>query len=300
MLSLDNAFTREDVRGFHRPHPPLPGAQGRGGDRAQCRAQDRRPLRQPALRERRIHHRRDARRRHGRRGHHREPEARRRHPAQAEGRAPAEADRDPRRGLFPARRVLRAEQGAREGRRAGLRQSAQRRGRLGAAARPQHHQVAAAEILRLCDGRGAGLAQRAEAAFRGARPAEEMGLRGQPQDPRRQDARRRARLLRRAGQGARRPQLRHRRRGLQGQRPRAAEPPGLRRPRAALGDRAQVPGRAGGHHAQRHRDPGRPHRRADAGRQAGADHRRRRRGVERARCTTRTRSRARTCASATR
>ena len=52
--------------------------------------------------------------------------------------------------------------------------------------------------------------------------------------------------------------------------------------------------------AARHRDPGRPHRRADAGGRAGAGERRRRRGAAAPPCTTRTRSRARTCASATR
>ena len=60
--------------------------------------------------------------------------------------------------------------------------------------------------------------------------------------------------------------LRHRRRGLQGRPPRLAGAARLRRPRAALGDRAQVRGRAGHHRAARHRDPGRAHRRADAGR----------------------------------
>ena len=50
---------------------------------------------------------------------------------------------------------------------------------------------------------------------------------------------------------------------------------------AALGDRAQVRGRARRHHRPRHRDSGRPHRRADAGRQARAGHGRRRGGAER-------------------
>ena len=39
--------------------------------------------------------------------------------------------------------------------------------------------------------------------------------------------------------------LRHRRGGLQGRRPGAADAAGLRRPRAALGDRLEVPGRTG-------------------------------------------------------
>ena len=58
--------------------------------------------------------------------------------------------------------------------------------------------------------------------------------------------------------------------------------PRLRRPRAALGDRPQVPRRAGARRVlDDDHDPGRPHRRADAGRRAGADHRRRRRGPPR-------------------
>ena len=62
--------------------------------------------------------------------------------------------------------------------------------------------------------------------------------------------------------------LRHRRRGLQGRRPGAAGPARLRGPRAALGDRVEVSGRAGDHRAGGHPDPGRAHRRADAGGQS--------------------------------
>ena len=64
------------------------------------------------------------------------------------------------------------------------------------------------------------------------------------------------------------PRLRHRRRRLQGRPPRPAAAPGLRLALAALGDRAQIPRREGDDDAQRHRDPGRAHRRADAGREA--------------------------------
>ena len=53
---------------------------------------------------------------------------------------------------------------------------------------------------------------------------------------------------------------------------------GLRQPRAALGDRPQVPGRAGAHPPERHRDPGRAHRRADTGRRSRAGQCRRRHG----------------------
>ena len=58
-------------------------------------------------------------------------------------------------------------------------------------------------------------------------------------------------------------------------------PARLRRPRAALGDRLEVPGRTGDDRAAGHPHPGRPHRRADAGGAAGAGECRRRAGAER-------------------
>ncbi len=63
------------------------------------RAQDRRPFGLAALRERRVRAGRDARRRRGGRGHHRQPQDHRRYPAQAEGLGLAAEHRDPRRGL---------------------------------------------------------------------------------------------------------------------------------------------------------------------------------------------------------
>ena len=72
---------------------------------------------------------------------------------------------------------------------------------------------------------------------------------------------------------ARQARLRHRRRGLQGRPARLAGAARLRLAQPALGDRAQVPGRAGDDGGARHRDPGRPHRRAHAGRQARAGRR---------------------------
>ena len=56
---------------------------------------------------------------------------------------------------------------------------------------------------------------------------------------------------------------------------------GYRVAQSALGGRAQIPGRAGDDSRQGYRDPDWPHWRADAGRQARAGHRRRRRGPER-------------------
>ena len=72
MLSLDNAFSDEEVRGVRRAGAALPGAcRGRaGGD--DRRAQDRRAVLLAALRARRAGAGGDARRRRGRRGRHRQ------------------------------------------------------------------------------------------------------------------------------------------------------------------------------------------------------------------------------------
>ena len=93
--------------------------------------------------------------------------------------------------------------------------------------------------------------------------------------------------------------LRDRRRGREGRRPRAARRARLHEHGAALGDRVQVPARGEDDAAPRHHGEHRPHR-------AGP---RRSRSSSRCssaappsgspRCTTRTRSRARTCAPAT-
>ena len=69
---------------------------------------------------------------------------------------------------------------------------------------------------------------------------------------------------------------------------------------AALGDRLQVPARGAHHQAARHPRVDRPHRPGHALRRARAGVRRRRQRSARPRCTTRTRSRPRTCAPATR
>ena len=92
---------------------------------------------------------------------------------------------------------------------------------------------------------------------------------------------RHARPLPRDRGSAREPRLRHRRRGLQGRRSRAPAAARLRVAQPALGGGAQVRGRAGDDRARGDRDPGRPHRGADPGRQAQACHRRRRRRLQR-------------------
>ena len=76
MLSLDNAFSDEDVTRFRRPHPPLPAPSRGRAVGFYGRAEDRRPLDVIALRRRRLVQRRDARRRHrGRRRHRQCPHA---------------------------------------------------------------------------------------------------------------------------------------------------------------------------------------------------------------------------------
>ena len=93
-----------------------------------------------------------------------------------------------------ATRTSRAQRRAGGGRRQGVRQSAQRRGRLAAPARSRDHRVAAAALLRLCLGRG----------LRACRPTrsrasiaafEQLGLAGQSADARLRERGRAARLL---------------------------------------------------------------------------------------------------------
>ena len=136
--------------------PPARGCRAgrRGRDRGDGRAEDRRAVGGVALRARPAGARRDARRRRHRRGcdrQHPHP-ARRAEDACRQGLAGG--DRDPRRSLYGARRVLRRQRRARSRRRAGLRQSAQCRRRLAAPARSGDHRAPAAQILRLCLGRG--------------------------------------------------------------------------------------------------------------------------------------------------
>ncbi len=174
--------------------------------------------------------------------------------------------------------ALNARRGSR--RPAHLRQSAQRRRRIAAPDRPEHHRPAATALLRLRLGR----AQRAlrRDPVGGARGAASAG--GSRSRRRRRASRART-VCSRPMRGWRRlrpqPVVRHRRSGLQGRPSRLAGQARLRLPLAALGDRAQVPGRAGAHHPGGHRHPGRPHRGGDAGRAADAGHRRRRGGRER-------------------
>ncbi len=93
----------------------------------------------------------------------------------------------------------------------------------------------------------------------------EWGFVDQPRDrdlPRRRRSHRLPRRPALEARGAARGDRRHR---LQGRPPRPAGRARHPRARTALGDRLQVPARAGGDHTPRHRVPGRPNRRAHPG-----------------------------------
>ena len=144
---------------------------------------------------------------------------------------------------------------------------------------PVHHRLAPARLLRLCLGRderdAGGYADRHDRLVRALR------LQDQSADQALSLGRAADRVPSQDRGAARRARLRHRRRRLQGRPHRLAGAARLRLAHAALGDRAQIPGRARHDRAARHRDPGRPHRLVHAGRQARAGRRRRRHRAER-------------------
>ena len=143
-------------------------------------------------------------------------------PGHARRQGLARDHRDSRRSLYGARRVFCRQRRARSRRRAAFRQSAQCRRRLAAPARSGDHRAPAVEILRLCLGRS----ERALRPHpcRGAGAVPRLGVFGQPAFAAVPRRRRGARLLSRDRRAPRRAALRHRRRRLQGQRPRPAEP----------------------------------------------------------------------------
>ena len=90
----------EEVSRVHRARPTLSQSESRGGDRRYGRAEDRWPVLQPALRERRAGARRNARRWRGGRGCHRQyPHVRRTCPEKLKGKRHPAAHRGARRGL---------------------------------------------------------------------------------------------------------------------------------------------------------------------------------------------------------
>ena len=152
------------------------------------------------------------------------------------------------------------------GRQAALRQSAQCRGGLACASSiPRSPRAGRCTSSPMPGARRARC--RPTTQFDIVRAFARLGIRDQSADAalrQREDA---ACALSRHRGRARQSRLRHRRRRLQGRPPRSAAAPRLRLALAALGARAQVPGaRRRSTILDGDRDPGRPHRRADAGR----------------------------------
>ena len=172
--------------------------------------------------------------------------------------------RGPRRGVHAQGRVQADQRGARGGRAAALCQSAQQRRGLAPPDRPDGHGRSQAVGLVLPAGRGRRHGRHPD---RRPRPARRPRLPGQPRPRVRPRHRGRHRLHRALARGAPPPAVRDRRRRRQGRPVRPAGPARHRQPGAALGDRLQVPARAGrgvprGHRAVRRADgdadPGRP------------------------------------------
>ena len=237
----------EDVRDFVGARAPLPRARPPDdADRAGRRAQDRRALGQPALRGRRA--RASApRAATARRARTSPPTSRTitRRPARLKGKAPTLLEV---RGevYMAAPGLPDAERAARGRGRADLRQPAQRRRRARCASSIRAITAsAAAALLRLCLGRGR--AAPVEDAHRASwSGCEAWGFARQSADAAAaHDRGACSRSTARSASERAVAGLRHRRRRLQGRPPRLAGAARLRRPRAALGDRAQVPGRAG-------------------------------------------------------
>ncbi len=258
-----------------RPRAPLP-APGRGRGGLHRRAEDRRPLGLPALRGGRPGARRDARRRAGRRGRHRQSQDHRRDPPSPGRRRLAGPDRGARRDLSWPRRLHGVERRRRSGGEPDLCQSAQFGLRLATPDRPRGDGGAAAALLRLC--LGAGQRPLRGDTERGAGGAGRLGVQGHDPDPAGQRRGRLGRSLCGDGGAATEADLRHRRGGVQGRPAGLAGAAGVRLALAALGDRAQVPGRAGAHHPGGDRHPGRPHGFRYAGGASHAGDRRRRGG----------------------
>ena len=143
MLSLANAFSDEDVEDFlTRGRKFFDKDFSRDPEFTLVftgRAEDRRPVGFAALRGRRVRAGRDARRRDGGRGHHRQSRDHRRDPAATARKRLARRHRDSRRGVHDPRRVQGAQRQVGGRGRADLRQPAQHRRRLAAPARPCGH-----------------------------------------------------------------------------------------------------------------------------------------------------------------
>ena len=196
----------------------------------------------PALRARPVRPGRDARRRHDRRGRDRQP-------ADDQGR-PGAADRagharGARRGLHAQGRVRADQRRARGGRAAALRQPAQQRRGLAPPEGPGGHRGPPAVGLVLPAGRGRRRGRRRQPVGGARRASRRSASRSTRTARPGLDIEGVIDVHRALARGAPRPAVRDRRRRRQG---RPVRPAGAARhgqPRAALGDRLQVPARAG-------------------------------------------------------
>jgi DNA ligase (NAD+) len=235
MLSLDNAFTGEELAGLG----PAGGAGGRRRLRLPLRAQGRRTGRRPGVREGPAGPRRHPRRRPHRRGRHAQPAHPRRRARPADRRGRARAARGPRRGLLPGRRFEKLNESLVD---AGKAPFANPRNAAAGSLRQKDPRVTATRPLRLVlHGVGAHKGHRARPAERVVRAAARLGAAGLRPVPGGHDARRGAGLHRPLRRAPARRRARDRRRRGEGRPARPAAPARVDLARAALGDRGEIP-----------------------------------------------------------
>ena len=298
MLSLGNAFGHDELREFDarvRKGLGLAADDPRRGLR--LRAEDRRPGDQPALRRPLLRPGRDPRRRHHRRGRDPQPADRARHPAAAAGGPAGGPARGARRGLHAARR-LRARSTSSSSR-SGKPLYANARNTAAGTVRQKDPAVTAGRRLSVWTYQVVGvpgLASHSESldAACASWASRSIRTRGGSRGSRRSSS-----YVEEWAEA--RKDLDYETDGIviKVDSVEQQQHAGLRVARPALGDRLQVPRPAGHHEARGDRGLRRAHRRADAGGARDAGRRWAAPPCATRRCTTSTRSGARTCGSAT-